>query len=326
MRLQKTLAVLVAMFACALGAQTATAAETKSLAAPSPLTEVQKQLIHAAGPDGVQFAAEELNLWCPGYQSRGVSANGCIVAPSGCTANFIFSDGSDWRTNPYVGTASHCVERVGEPVIMQVDTTTLAEVGTVSYQTASEDPPDDFALIKIYPEVAAKWGVNPAIPTGGPQGIYTACSPQVVKNWGHGYAVAVAQGKPELGVANTWYSDGYGWYGFGIMGDSGSGVTLLDNRSAGNFTHIIGFYPRLEYTPGQLVGTRTTRILELLGASYSQVNADGTLSRATNAPCPSMADGAGSGGKGGKGGGTKPRKTRKSATATRGWAGKRTLG
>ena len=109
---------------------------------------------------------------------------------------------------------------------MQVDTTTLAEVGTVYRQTAGEEPGDDFALIKIYPEVAAKWGVNPAIPTGGPQGIYAGCDPQVVKNYGHGYGVAVGQGKPEAGVATDWYSDGYGWYGVGIMGDSGSGITM----------------------------------------------------------------------------------------------------
>lgn len=286
MRLHKTLAVLVAMLVCALGAQSATAADLKTLAKPDQLSAELKQRVLAAGPEGVQVAEEELNIWCPGYQAPGVSANGCIVSPSGCTANFIFSDGTDWRTNPYIGTASHCVDKLNEPVIMQVDTTTLAEVGTVYKQTTGEEPGDDFALIKVYPEVAAKWGVNPAIPTGGPQGIYTGCSPQVVKNWGHGYGVAVAQGKPEVGVADTWYSDGYGWYGAGIMGDSGSGITIQDNRSAGDFTHIIIFDPSLAYTPGQLVGMRTTRILEFLGAGFSQVNADGTLSRATNAPCP----------------------------------------
>ncbi|HEV3000856.1 MAG TPA: hypothetical protein VGW75_08985 [Solirubrobacteraceae bacterium] len=287
MRLYKTLAVLVAMFACALGAQSATAADLKTLAKPDQLSAELKQRVLAAGPEGVQVAQEELNIWCPGYQARGVSANGCIVSPAGCTANFIFSDGTDWRTNPYIGTASHCVDKIGEPVIMQVDTTTLAVVGTVYKQTTAEDPGDDFALIKVDPAVAQKWGVNPAIPTGGPQGIYTGCSPQVIKNWGHGYGVAVAQGKPEVGVANTWYSDGYGWQGVGLPGDSGSGITLLDNRSAGDFTHIIILDPSLAYTPGQLVGMRTTRILEFLGASFSQVNADGTLSRATNAPCPS---------------------------------------
>jgi hypothetical protein len=289
MRLRTTGALVVAMFACALAAQPTMAADLKTLIKPSPLTAAQKQQIHEAGASGVKFAAEELNLWCPGYQAPGVSANGCIVAPYGCTANFIFSDGTNsWRTNPYIGTASHCSDRNGDVVVMQVDTTTLAEVGTVVKQTTGEEPGDDFALIKIYPEVAAKWGVNPAIPTGGPQGIYTGCDPQVVKNYGHGYGVAVGQGKPEAGVAPDWYSDGYGWFGAGIMGDSGSGITLANNQSAGDFTHIIILDPALAFLPGELTGTRTTKILSFLGAGYSQVNADGTLSRATSNPCPAM--------------------------------------
>ena len=286
MRLHKTLTVVVASLACALAAQTAAAASVDTFRSPSPLSDALEQKIQAAGPEGVQVAEEELNLWCPGYQAAGVSANGCIVAPYGCTANFIFSDGSDWRTQPYIGTASHCSDKNGEPVVMQVDTTTLAEVGTVVRQTAAEEPGEDFALIKIYPEVAAKWGVNPAIPTGGPQGIYDGCDPQLVKNYGHGYGVAVGQGKPEAGLATSWYSDGYGWFGAGIMGDSGSGITIQDDRSAGNFTHIIILSP--PYAPGELTGTRTTAILEFLGASFSQVNADGSLSRVTDAPCPSQ--------------------------------------
>ncbi|HEX8085129.1 MAG TPA: hypothetical protein VF529_12630 [Solirubrobacteraceae bacterium] len=283
MRLIKTLVVVVAALACA---QPAMASDTDTFRKPSPLSDQLKAEIHAAGAKGVQVAEEELNLWCPGVQAPGVSANGCIVAPYGCTANFIFSNGTGWRTNPYIGTASHCSDKNGEPVIMQVDTTTLAEVGTVYRQTAGEEPGNDFALIQIYPEVAAKWGVNPAIPTGGPQGIYTGCDPQVVKNYGHGYGVAVGQGKPEAGVAVDWYSDGYGWFGAGIMGDSGSGITIQDNRSAGNFTHIILVDLRGIYTPGELTGMRTTKILEFLGTGWSQVNADGSLSRATGAPCP----------------------------------------
>ena len=70
------------------------------------------------------------------------------------------------------------------------------------------------------------------------------------------------------------------------MGDSGSGVTIQDNRSAGSFTHISLADLRGIYTPGELAGMRTTRILEFLGAGWSQVNADGSLSRATGAPCP----------------------------------------
>src|SRR5688572_14036070 len=110
MRLRKTLTVALAMLICALGAQSATAADIKTLAKPDQLSDQLKAQIHAAGAEGVQMAEEELNLWCPGYQAPGVSANGCIVSPYGCTANFVFSDGSDWRTNPYIGTASHCTD------------------------------------------------------------------------------------------------------------------------------------------------------------------------------------------------------------------------
>lgn len=284
MRLTKTLAILVALFA--MCAQSAVAADTDTFRKPSPLSDALKAKIHAAGPEGVQVASEELNLWCPGYQARGVSANGCIVAPYGCTANFLFSNSTNWRAYPYIGTASHCSDKNGERVIMQVDSTTLADVGYVYRQTTGEEPGNDFALIKIDPAVASKWGLNPAIPTGGPQGIYTGCADQVVKNYGHGYGAAVAQGKPEAGYADTWYSDGYGWWGAGIMGDSGSGITLADNRSAGNFTHIILADLRGIYVLGQLAGMRTTKILSFLGSGWSQVNANGTLSRATSAPCP----------------------------------------
>ena len=298
----------------ALLAPSASASETQTLRKPAPawLTDSLRAQVHAAGPEGVQVAEESLNTECPGVQTPGVSANGCIVAPYGCTANFIFSDGTDWRRQPYIGTASHCSDRNGEPVIMQVDTTTLVEVGTVAKQTAGEEPGDDFALIKVYPEVAAKWGVNPAAPTGGPQGVYEGCEPQGVKYYGHGYGVAVAQGKPEGGLAPFWYREGYGWEGVGFPGDSGSGVTLLDNRSAGNFTHIIIFDPDLFYTPGTLAGMRTTAILDFLGSGFAQVNADGTTSTSTPASCPASLDGGGGsggakggGGKGGNGGGGK---------------------
>ena len=307
MTAKKVLLLLVTVLCCGLLAQSAAAAETQTLRSPAPswLTDDLRAQIHEAGAEGVQVAEETLNTECPGFQTPGVSANGCIVAPYGCTANFIFSDGSDWRQQPYIGTASHCSDRNGEPVIMQVDTTTLVEVGTVATQTADEEPGDDFALIRVYPEVAQKWGVNPAAPTGGPQGIYAGCEAQAVKYYGHGYGVAVAQGKPEGGLAPFWYSDGYGWAGVGFPGDSGSGVTLLDNRSAGNFTHIIIFDPDLFYTPGTLAGMRTTAILDFLGGRYSMVNADGSTSTSGPAPCESS--GAYPDGSGGAKGGGKPK-------------------
>lgn len=300
---KKVLTLLGVAVTCGLASSPAAAFETRALRTDRPawLTDTLRGQIHRAGADGVQVSAEYLNTECPGFQAPGVSANGCIVAPYGCTANFIFTDGGDWRVQPYLGTASHCTDKVGQPVIMQVDTTTLAEVGTVYKRTSTQDPGADFALIRVYPEVAAKWGVNPAIPTGGPQGIYTGCQAGLpVKDYGHGYGIAVAQGKPEPGVSAHWYDDGYGWFGLGAPGDSGSGMTLATNESAGDFTHIILFDPKLLFAPGELTGTRTTAILRFLGAGWAQVNADGTTSAATATNCGASVAGGGKGG-GGKG-------------------------
>jgi hypothetical protein len=283
--------VLLSLGCWAALAPVAWAADTRTPSKPEPgwLTAGLKAKVHAAGASGVQVPADQLNTACPGLHSPpGVSANGCIVSPHGCTANFVWTDSPGtqaWRTQPYIGTASHCSDAVGDRVIMQVDSATLAEVGTVVTKTARQVPGDDFALIRVDPDVALRWGVNPAIPTGGPQGIYTGCGPQLVKNYGHGYGVYMGQGKPELGVAPDWYNDGYGWFGVGAPGDSGSGITIQDDRSAGDFTHIIVYDPTFNFAPGELVGTRTTAILQFLGPGWAQVNADGTTATAGPALC-----------------------------------------
>ncbi|HVL94934.1 MAG TPA: hypothetical protein VM266_03665, partial [Solirubrobacteraceae bacterium] len=292
------LAATVAAVACSLVlAPAASAAQPVPRELPPAwYTVALAEQVHSAGAGGVQVAAEYLNTECPGYQSPGVQAAGCIVAPYGCTANFIYTDG----TSKYVGTAAHCVDKVGQPVVMQVDTTTLAEVGTVSYRSAQEEPGDDFAIIKIYPDVASKWGVNPAIPVvGGPNGIYTGCGPELVKNYGHGYGVAVAQGKPEGGLALVWHDDGYGWEGVAAPGDSGDAVVTSAGLAAGNLTHLI-IYDR-NYTPSTVAGTRITKILTQTGLQL--VNADGSTTGAASTSCGGSTTGGTGGGGGGNGGG-----------------------
>ena len=246
---------------------------------PSWYTDAFAQKVHDAGAAGVTVGEEALNTECPGVQSPGVSAAGCIVAPAGCTANFIFASGS----TRYVGTARHCVDQRGQEVTMQVDTTTLATVGTVSHMTSGDgEPGNDWALIQIDPAVASKWGVNPAVPViGGPQGIYTGCDVTPVLHYGHGYGVAVAQGKVEGGLATNWNNDGFGWTGFGAPGDSGSPVLTSSRQAAGDFTHLIvdiGQYPGSD-----LAGTRITKALSQFNVSL--VNADGSLTGAAGTNC-----------------------------------------
>jgi hypothetical protein len=265
--------------ACAMTLMGAGTASADVRDRPGWLTDRLIERISDAGATGLAVGEERLNTECPGYQSPGVAAAGCIVAPAGCTANFVFADGA----SRYIGTARHCVDSIGQEVTMQVDTTTLATVGTVSHMTSGEgEPGNDWALVRIDPAVAAKWGVDPRVPVvGGPNGIYTGCELQAVKYYGHGYGVLVAQGKPEFGVATNWYDDGYGWTGFGAPGDSGSPVLVADGRAAGNFTHLIvdiGQYPGSDHA-----GMRITRALQQFGVAL--VNADGSTTGAAGTNC-----------------------------------------
>ncbi len=167
---------------------------------------------------------------------------------------------------------------------MQLDTTTIGVVGTVSHMTSGEGVPgNDWALVKIDPAVAAKWGVTPAIPVvGGPQGIYTGCGATPVAHYGHGYGVAVGPGKLEAGLATNLYDDGYGWTGFGAPGDSGSPVvTGPGGQAVGDFTHLI--VDTGAYLGNDLAGTRITKALSQFGVSL--VNADGSTTGAAGTSC-----------------------------------------
>jgi hypothetical protein len=273
-RARFVLMTCTALIACAVVATPALgSSETLRRPAPDWLTPELQAKLKKKGADGVQVGEERMNTECPGVQAdSGVGAAGCIVAPYGCTANFIFTDGASY----YVGTAGHCSNQVGETVTMQVDTTTLADVGTVAKRTnhpAGDGlPGDDFTLVRLDPAVVAKWGVDPAIPViGGPNGVYTGCGPETVRHYGHGYGVAVAQGKPEGGIATSWFDNSYGWTGFGLPGDSGSPVVTTDGTGAGNFTHLI---VHTGYPGSDLAGMRLTAILQFAGVSL--VNADGS--------------------------------------------------
>jgi len=272
---------VVLALACALVvAMTGTAAAADVREPAKFMKPNMEKKLAKKGAKGASIPLAALNTECPGVQSPGVSAGGCIVAPAGCTANFIFTDGS----SRYVGTARHCVERIGQAVTMQVDTTTIADVGTVSHMTSGEgEPGNDWALVRIDPAVAAEWGVNPAMPViGGPQGIYTGCGPTPVFHYGHGYGVAVGQGKVEGGLATNVFDDGYGWTGAGAPGDSGSGVlTAPGGPAIGNFTHLIvdlGAYPGSD-----LAGMRITKAMSQFGVSL--VNADGSTTGPASTSC-----------------------------------------
>ena len=276
----------VALVALCVETGTATAADTLVAKHPAFMTAKFRKQVRKSGAKGKpapkQAGPGTLDI-CPGVDPNSpspatsvVSAGTCEVYPYGCTANFVYSNGSQY----YIGTAGHCVDKVGQDIYMQVNSpgvgASIADVGTVT-KFVNGGVGNDYSVIAIKPGFA----VDPALPTGGPQGIYTGCGPTVVRHYGHGYGVAVAQGKQEGGLATNWYDDGYGWTGVGAPGDSGSAVVTIDGLAAGDFTHLIvdlGAYPGSD-----LAGTRITKILA--GTSLSLVNADGSLSAGAATSC-----------------------------------------
>jgi hypothetical protein len=287
--------------------------------APAWFTQDFKQRVDAAGVQGVPLDEPGALDVCPGavLHEGGVGTGTCLVFPFGCTANFVYYSGGGATApavangNLYLGTAGHCVEKVGEPVYGAISTPGVGEsivrIGTVS---KAREKYDDDGLVQDFASIQIENGlpVYPDSPVGGPQGIYDGCEPgQPLKYYGHGYEVAVGQGKPGGGVAAHWYEDGYGYFGTAFGGDSGSGVLHADDRAAGNLDAIIIVDPSLAFTPGEVVGSRVTWILSFLGGGYSLVNQDRTLSSDTTSTCParSTSGGGGSGG-GGNGDGGKP--------------------
>ncbi|MGH2957015.1 MAG: hypothetical protein ACRDL6_08490 [Solirubrobacterales bacterium] len=310
----------VAAFSVMAGTASAAVVDYPRDPAPAWFTEDFKQRVDTSGPEGVPLDEHSALDVCPGVvlHEGGVGTGTCLVFPFGCTANFVYHNGGG-STAPavangslYLGTAGHCVERAGEPVYGAVSTpgvgASIVRIGTVSKLIEEYD---DDGLVRDFASIKVEDGLNvfPDSPVGGPQGIYDGCDPgQPLKYYGHGYEVAVGQGKPGGGVAAHWYQDGYGYLGTAFGGDSGSGVLHADDRAAGDLTAIIILDPSLAYAPGEVVGTRVTWILGFLGSGYSLVNQDGTLASDTTTACASggSGDGGTGGGKGGgKGGGPK---------------------
>ena len=312
--------VLTAVLAVAVPGTAAGDVKYPANPAPSWFTDDFKRQVDASGPTGIQVDDHQVYDVCPGavIHENGVGTGTCLVVPAGCTANFVYYAGGGTVAGRvssggayYLGTAGHCVEKTGETVYAAVSTPgagpAIRRIGTVS--KFAEDYPDsgnvhDFAAIRL----DDGQNVYPQSPVGGPQGIYDGCAAgQPLKYYGHGYEVAVAQGKPEAGVSRIFYDDGYGWAGPAFGGDSGSGVLHGNDQAVGNLTATALIYP--PFLPGETIGSRVTWILAFLGSGYSLVNQDYTLARDTTSPCGTADDGdeGGGGGKGGGGKGGKPK-------------------
>ncbi len=289
--------LLVGAGSAAGSADTGTDAQavgTLDLPKPAWLTDELEAQIVAAEPKGVEIARPDatVNPDClgtappyvdtDGVSTTAVSAGTCMVSPSGCTMNFVFTDGTSY----YIGTAGHCSGN-GKTVIAQVGTrvdptdtvfVTLAAIGT-TVASWNSGIGKDFALVKINAGFKVIPGVTGAL---GPTGVF--CGDPVgqpVMHYGHGYIFFVEQGYPKFGevipdltlLVKFTTPDGFNWVGYGLPGDSGSEVMNDAGLAVGDLTHGIGIagVP----VPGLSFGTDMSEIFALIGSSYQLVTVDG---------------------------------------------------
>ena len=310
MRRLSMLAGLALALMLVSGAGVATA-ETKDVTAedvhtlqqprPSWLTNELEAKIIAAGPRGVEIELTEnarLEANClgtappyvglDGVSTNAVSAGTCMVAPHGCTMNFVFTDG----TSKYIGTAGHCVAG-GKTVIAQISTrvdptdtvfVTLAAIGNV-VKTVNQGIGKDFALVKINSGFKVVPGMAGAL---GPTGVF--CGDPVgqpVMHYGHGYIFFVEQGYakfgeviPDLTLLVKFASpNGFNWVGYGLPGDSGSGVMNDAGLAVGDLSHGIGILG--VPVPGLSFGMDMQGIFNFIGTGYKLVTVDGRAASCT---------------------------------------------
>jgi hypothetical protein len=182
-----------------------------------------------------------------------------MISPSGCTMNFIFSQGSNFA----IGTAGHCAN-AGDPVVLLTvapggANPVLVDVGNASV-SHNNGVGDDFALVPINPVLNA-WVDPTTAVIGGPCGRYSGSGPETVRHYGHGLAIGTG-GTPRAGVALTWTVDAFGWDSPSIFGDSGSPVEVTNFGAAGDLTHLV---VDTNWLPSVVAGTRIGKILSIAG-------------------------------------------------------------
>jgi hypothetical protein len=278
-------------------APAANAEDVTTLPQPSPswLTPALQSEIAAAGTKGVEVTFQKgttiqpncLGIAPPyagtdGVSATAVSAGTCMVSPEGCTMNFVFTDGF----SKYIGTAGHCGGS-GKKVIAQIGTrvdptdtvvVTLAAIGSV-VKSWNNGIGKDFALVKINSGFKVVPGMAGAL---GPTGVF--CGDPVgqpVMHYGHGYIFFVEQGNakfgeviPDLTLLVPFTSPhGFNWVGYGLPGDSGSGVMNDAGLAVGDLTH--GIAVAGVPVPGLNFGTDMGGIFNLIGSTYKLVTAAG---------------------------------------------------
>ncbi|MDQ4007697.1 MAG: S1 family peptidase, partial [Actinomycetota bacterium] len=136
-------------------------------------------------PDGVDYPAS-------GLAFTGIRPGAWMVAPAGCTMNFVFGS----RRNYFIGTAGHCT-KVGQRVTLVAAPGVLMNIGR-TVKSVNRGIGNDFALVDVRPKMERY--VNPSMAHfGGPTRVGRVGEGDVVEHSGHGLVIGTA-GTPRAGV------------------------------------------------------------------------------------------------------------------------------
>jgi hypothetical protein len=250
-------------------------------AAPDWFTPELQERTRSGRPQPAPAAAVAPDAPLSGYV--GIRPGSQMIAPYGCTMNFVFGSPGSYS----IGTAGHCVDKVGEPVTLltiapgtppAVENLVLVEIGTVS-KRVDNGIGADFALVSIKPQLQ-DWVFPTIAQVGGPCGVYAgdglatqqvpvqghaAADPgEQVFHYGHGLGVGTG-GTPRTGHGLYWESKAFWWAGNVVFGDSGSaarvGTTGLG--AAGDVTHLVIFDGR--HLGATAAGTRAAELQRIAG-------------------------------------------------------------
>jgi hypothetical protein len=214
--------------------------------------ELEREVLAA---NGAPLAAP---LDAPLPSEVGIRPGSWMIAPHGCTMNFVFAQGSSFA----IGTAGHCTDRIGDRVVLLTllpgtSNPVLVDIGSV-IRRHDGGIGDDFALVSIRPELNPWVSATTAV-VGGPCGTYLGSGPESVWHYGHGLAIGTG-GTPRAGVALTWNANSFGWAGAAIFGDSGSPVRVTNLNAAGDLTHLV---VNSAWLPSFIAGTRIAKMLQI---------------------------------------------------------------
>jgi hypothetical protein len=262
----------LALVATALGG-TAAATSTRTqaaggasyveLEAPKPdwyTPRLHSRVVEAGRNGDVVPLTHGVDYGTTGLAFTGIRPGAWIIAPAGCTTNFVFGS----RRNYFIGTAGHCA-KVGQQVTLVAAPGVLMNIGRV-VKSVNRGIGNDFALIDVRPRMEKY--VNPSMTYfGGPTRARAPRVRDVVEHAGHGLVIGTG-GTPRAGVV-VYRGSGarnrghaFAWVGASSPGDSGSAVRNANGAAVGNLTHLV---VGGKYAPGDVAGTTIGRMLQIAG-------------------------------------------------------------